>query len=349
MAGFTLFTVELVADSLFGPISVALDTAGPSPGRPALGFRLLDLPPSILEAPEDGKEVSEAVGNRFSFGGRGKALMIELPDAMLEACVEPIPLWLMVLVRDPERPTNVATLVASACVDLRAEVDRAAGYRRQGLCAPCPFQRCTFKMTAVRNTECVLQLECLLRIFAGSQQPPLGGEPLLEPAAVAVFAPGAILRSDDRSVGTSSLQSSAGREVIKQSCTAQTQTTVETDETSTPLLATAPTGSSGTSAPHLDRTAHIVAPNLPRKDGAVFPGEMCFGRMGAMPSDPARAEESPRPAASRALSEVSPSSSVLGPLPGDYASAAMGPPSVPPSLPLVAEMLRELRQIRSIS
>lgn len=346
MAGFTLFTVELIADSLLGPISAALASAGPNRGQPVLGLRLLDLPPSVLEAPEE-EEVADGPSGRFRFGGRGKALMIELPDAMLEARGGPMPLWLMLLVRDPERPSNVATLIASACVDIRTEVDRASSHGRQGACAPCPFQRCTFTMTAVRNAGCEIRLDCLLRIFAGVQQPPLGSETLLEPAAVAVFAPGASLGSGDRKTGGSSVSSLAEREDTKQSCAVQTQTDADVDETSKPSAAASPADVFGTSMPSPDRV-EVVCPTPPCKDGAFFPDEMRFGQV-AVPSELAREEERPHPVECRARSDVTASSSVLGPLSEKYSAVANGPPSVPPSLPLVAEMLRELWQIRSIS
>lgn len=344
MAGFTLFTVELIADRLLGPISAALASAGPSRGQPVLGLRLLDLQPSVLEPPAE-EEIADGPsgpsGGRFSFGGRGKALMIELPDAMLAARGEPMPLWLMLLVRDPDRPSNVATLIASACVDIRTEVDRASSHGRQGACAPCPFQRCTFTMTAVRNAGCKIRLECLLRIFAGVQQPPLGCETLLEPAAVAVFAPATSLGSGDSKTGGSgdskadgsSVGSSAEREEVKQSCAVQTQTDADVDENSKPT----PADILGTS---------MLTP--PCKDGALFLDEMRFGQV-TVPAEPAREEEGTHPVECRARSDVSASSSVVGPLSEKHVAGVNGPPSVPPSLPLVTEMLKELWQIRSIS
>merc|ERR1719198_239884 len=53
-----------------------------------------------------------------------------------------------------------------------------------GASSPCPFKRCSFSMTPVRDSGCALTVECYVRLYAGSQRPVTGGELLLEPSAI---------------------------------------------------------------------------------------------------------------------------------------------------------------------
>lgn len=201
-----LFTLELIADSLRGPVSLLSSLAaargterrpaGESNIRPALGLRLLDLPHVLLE-PLDGEVcygTADTAGGKCQiiFGGKGKALTFELLDDSEEI----LPLWLMALVRchqqvgreegtPPGAPAAaVAVLIASACVDLRAEVQRAREVHRHGSIGSA-FRRCTFRMTAVQNLGGALCLDCYFRVYAGEHRPLAGGELLLEPSVLA--------------------------------------------------------------------------------------------------------------------------------------------------------------------
>lgn len=189
-----LYTLELLADTLCGSAgAIASDVvednqsdirSKSSSSRPALGLRLLDLPPAVLEAPT-GQAFGTLRSSRVSFRGKGKALVFELPELFLQQ-EEPVPLWLMALAMQPDSAS--AVLVASACVDLRQEVTRAAAVFKQcsgTLATGNTFRRCSFRMTAVRDGNCDLTLDCFLRLYAGGHQPLTGNELLLQPVAVA--------------------------------------------------------------------------------------------------------------------------------------------------------------------
>jgi len=215
--GGALFTLELIAESLWGPVllpaTAGIDSSRLSSAPPALGLRLLDLATELLEAPE-GEAYSPALSSRVSFGGRGKALVFELPDQFLheyKARDRPLPFWLLACAAvEPstagrsEATTTVASaaaaaktagtvLLASACVDLRQEVlhaQRVARLSSEHSNSPslCPFRRCGFQLTTVHGLGSALTLECFFRVYAGSHIPPTDAA-LLQPAAVAAAVP----------------------------------------------------------------------------------------------------------------------------------------------------------------
>jgi len=213
------FTVELIVEGIRGPdrflnaVLAAGDGAADSLGSaspsataaalaksritPALGLRILDLPHAVIEAPEGevyGTRIVKPGECHIAFGGRGKALMFEV----LEDSDAPLPLWLMALVKRPApdapfgdmqaqsgTPTAAAAsavLLASACVDLLAEVRACASRGARHSNAVCAFRRCSFQLVGVHDACCSVVLDCYFRVYAGSHQPLAGGELLLEPA-----------------------------------------------------------------------------------------------------------------------------------------------------------------------
>ncbi|CAJ1381565.1 unnamed protein product, partial [Effrenium voratum] len=119
-----VFTIELVVDHVKGAWRPR------SSERPGLALKLLDLAPQVVEAP-----------CLEELHGLGKALVFELPEALLQ---QVIPLWIMLLSLQPSADSaRTGALAASAGLDMRQEV--AAAVQREALSAPSPtFRRCSF-------------------------------------------------------------------------------------------------------------------------------------------------------------------------------------------------------------
>jgi len=313
-----LFTLELIAQSLKGSAGAALlnilkakSADDGSPGRPALGLRLLDLAPVLIEAPV-GEVYGSSAGSCVAFGGRGKALVFELPGPVHgHSNKEPLPLWLMVLSRQPD-PEAPSVLMASACVDFRGDMHAAA--TAGGASSPCPFKRCSFRMTPVKDAACALTLECYVRMYAGSQRPVTGGELLLEPSAI---LPGAHLPPQPPC------------------CTAETQT--ESPVSPAPAEASATQIAQETLQREEQRQLSEASNGYPAAStntGAFFPAEISVG---AARGDTTTSSAAATGTAQRTAEVTS--------LPG----ASPATPAVASSLPLVSKLVRELLQIRSIS
>jgi len=328
-----LLTVELVAESLQGSAGRAVSQKSPERQIPALGVRLLDLAPAVIEAP-DTEAFGASAESFVSFNGRGKALVVEMPIAASEAA-EPIPLWLLALALQPAGVTRSAVLLASACIDLRQEVLRAISVKG-GTSAPCTFRRCSFRMTPVRETSCNLQLDCFLRIYTGSHQPISGTELLLEPIAVAGAASprrGGLLQglgprqpeqstvetqTQPESIAASgTLEKQKQPKAVSASSTVETQTQPEAVEEVRPKVSTT--------------SALPSRPAVDRVDGVFFADELRV--------------QSAEPPQEQALD--GPASPEV-PKTGLEDCIARGPPDVPSSLPLVSELVRELYQIRAL-
>lgn len=325
----TVYTLELIADSLRGPASFLASVAAavglePEPGvaanqehtspsvlaakglvKPALGLRILDLPHVVLEAPEDevyataassccgevadGGEETELC---LSFGGRGKALMFEL----LEDSREPLPFWLMALAMCPDqaaacaagtdapRPVAAAVLLASACVDLQAEVSIVREGARSAEGGACAFRRCTFRMSAVRDTGCSLTLDCFFRIYTGTHRPLVGGELLLEPALVQPPQTPYVAHSSTpkKKMTKKKKQPTVGKVAARK--LEGEEATIGRGPASSPARATASVeeGSTLASGPlpgHSELRRSWRRPPAAARDaeGAFFPGEIVFG------------------------------------------------------------------------
>mmetsp|Transcript_117348 Transcript_117348/g.203915 ORF Transcript_117348/g.203915 Transcript_117348/m.203915 type:complete len:376 (-) Transcript_117348:54-1181(-) len=373
--GGALFTLELIADGLCGPLGslmaalakpaaaaaaggVSAADAALGIGRPALGLRLIDLAPVLIEAPVDAS-FGVSASSRVKFGGRGKALAFELPSMPGDnlqtgpPATSAMPLWLLALAKQPGTETSV--LLASACVDLRGEIARAAADRCSGEAAACPFRRCAFRMTAVRDAGCALTLECYLRVYAGEQRPVTGGELLLEPSAVSVGIFG------DHPVHEPPVR--------EQRC-AETQT----EEPECPEEA--PTAERSPSAQRGSAGATSAAGVTPIQEEVQRPRASQGGR-NAFFAEEITVQNPPGRGARRASAEVrsvaraaevrtglgrtadtvhatSPNVAVAGaPLDddghgADRIQASPASPEVSSSLPLVSELVRELFQIREI-
>lgn len=194
MSDGSTFRVELLVSFLRGPVgkdlsgsTAALSGATGAADRPALGLRLLDLPPVVVLAPEGETFAPTLTESEVRFNGRGKALVFRLPRNFLQRRKgpgDPLPLWLLALAVENEG-SAAAVLLASTCVDLRCEVLRAAASaHRSGFAGPRPFRRAVLALTAVHDESCSLELDCYLRVCADDNQPSEAGPVLLEPAAV---------------------------------------------------------------------------------------------------------------------------------------------------------------------
>jgi len=236
--GGALFTLELIAECLRGPVLLpagsGIDSSKLSSALPTLGLRLLDLPLELLEAPE-GEAYNPVVSSCICFGGCGKALVFELPDQLLheyESRGRPLA---FAAIRtstagrsEGAAKTAGAVLLASACVDLRKEVLHAQQVARLSSedgsnASLCPFRRCGFQLTAVHGPGSALALECLFRVYAGSHIP-MTGAAVVQPAAVAAAVPVSPVmpissaRMKDCSVGSSgsSMEGSPQRDAATQ-------------------------------------------------------------------------------------------------------------------------------------
>lgn len=317
--GGALFTLELIAQAVKGSAGASLlsmlqaqpeGSGTASSLRPALGLRLLDLPPVVIDAPE-AEGYGTSSGSRVAFAGRGKALVFEFPDLVDSQLSKPLPLWLMALARktDPDSPS---VLMASACVDFRDDLMHAAAQAKHlggkaGVSSPCPFKRCSFRMTPVRDAGCALTVECYVRLYAGSQRPVTGGELLLEPSAVLPEAPRSVLTH----------------------CVAETQTEppeqppVEEDPAQKKAIEVAPSPKASRRSPSPKASR---SPLSQTSSGTFFPAEIRVGNI-------SRDKQTNGAAAGlRTSREASPSS-----------------PKVTSSLPLVSELVRELWQIKEIN
>lgn len=339
-----LFTLELIADCLWGPSGSCSQEPEEEPLQPALGIRVLDLPCFSIDAPE-GEDFEDEEDSCISFASRGKALVFELPEALIESGT-PLPLWLMLLAK---RGASVAaTLLASACIDLRSEVLKAMQHERRGaLAGPVAFRSCSFRMSPVIDQGCRVTLNCFVRLYAGAHQPLSGGELLLEPAAML-------------SVDTAGPQ----RPTSTKRCSAETQT--EAPPALAPALEKPPLESPGEgTASEAKKIAagdlRLTAERRPRtplppppadpgsseemsramkKLGAFFPEEICLG--GELPGTSTILTTSAELGGVLTTELTAPST-----LP--ELTKAPGEVTVSSSLPLVSELLRELWQIRSVT
>lgn len=379
--GGALFTLELIADGLCGPLGSLMATlAAPAAtsatsslsaastalgiGRPALGLRFLDLAPVLIDAPE-GSSFGSATRSRVKFEGRGKALAFELPDmANGTAHNSPMPLWLLALAKQPGTESS-AVLLASACIDLRGEIARAASDRCAGEAAACPFRRCAFRMTAVRDAGCALTLECYLRVYAGEQRPVTGGELLLEPSAVS----GGIFGSVDHAAPeqccaatqTEDVDSPEGASAEAHSRNPEEQapqgkSPLPLDVSATSAAGATPDQEGQSNAPLLQRSAH-----RPGGRDAFFadeilvhhpPGDRKTNAAAQSRASGHTARINTASPTAHASSSRSPTASQVGAArlddddPGT--GGTQGSPAVSSSLPLVSELVRELFQIREI-
>lgn len=318
-----LFTLEVIVQCLRGSAGAGLlelrnaHTAEGPPLtlKPALGLRLLDLTPVVVDALDD-ETYGTSQNHSIAFGGRGKALVFELATASLRQASQPLPLWLMALARkgDADGP---AILMASACIDFRGDVVHAATH----MAAPSPFKRCAFRMSPVRDGSCTMTLECYVRLYAGAQRPVMGGELLLEPSAV---------------------QPSTAAPTPALGCAVATQTDAEADAGPGRPASKSESTFNSTALESSENTGRETAKLQPisgREDadtesGAYFPASITVGNCtgDAMRSPP----NLPRaPAAGGVAAPVPP--------------VSPGTPEVSSSLPLVSELVRELWQIKSIS
>eukprot|EP00933_Yihiella_yeosuensis_P036104 TRINITY_DN29802_c0_g1_i1.p1 TRINITY_DN29802_c0_g1~~TRINITY_DN29802_c0_g1_i1.p1 ORF type:complete len:340 (-),score=71.00 TRINITY_DN29802_c0_g1_i1:19-1038(-) len=327
------FTLELIAEALHGSAGTAFARQ-----TPAIGLRLLDLSPAVIEA-QDGQAFGTSQSSRVSFRGRGKALVFELPEAMLlEESQQPLPLWLMALAKESKvsEVPGSAVLLASACVDLRQEVEWALASLKKGVrSAPInSFRRCSFRMTAVRDASCSLRLDCFLRLYAGSPQPLTGNE-LLETITVASAA-----SFEDSGEGAWD-----GAAASKSCRTAETQTEV-------PLAVEAAISSAAQVLPPAAVPPPVIpTPGVPaqrqtfkapiKRGGTQAVEDAFFANEIHLKSAP---DERPD-AVGKTVSNEVPPPPPQEPWPSQSGLAA----DAPSSLPLVSELLRELWQIRGMT
>lgn len=169
-----VLTFELVVQKLEGEALRRWNGSGRPGIIPMLAFRFMDLAPILLEA--------TTVDGQIDFR-KGKALVFDLPE---ELHVTQLPLWILLLLPEPEQKTadRCATLLASTCLDLRHEVAEAMHRHSDTMSFQTVpfFRRCSFGMTSVAEEQS-LQLTCFLRLYCGRYQPITGGELLLEPIA----------------------------------------------------------------------------------------------------------------------------------------------------------------------
>jgi len=321
----------------------------------------------------------------ISFGGRGKALIFELPEKDVVDTAA-LPLWLMALVRQPPSATDAlapaegaaasaqgstAVLFASACVDLREQVRVAAASARcssndcggGAAASPVAFRRCSFRMTAVRDADCSLELDCYLRVYAGSHRELSGGELLLETSTMLPFAgPPAVVRDgqDDAEVYCGADSSRQGNRILPRASSLSSRAGSSERGGSLEVLNAAP----ATLPPPSARAAQPSAtrPSWPGPGGCAlgggtgvgdtfFPGEIRLAgtaparHTANAPAADATAAAAHAPAVAAALAgaqigdqEAQPTAAQLAALPPDVVS----------TLPLVSQLLREMRQIRSV-
>jgi len=381
--GGVLFTLELIADSLQGPVLLPPTALASAP--PILGVRLMDLAPEFLDAPE-GETYSPAVSSCVSFGGRGKALVFELADQLLhdhEACGRPLPLWLLALaaIRPSTARRSEATraasataaaatkaaggsvLVASACVDLRQEVLHAQEAARRSSehtsnPSASPFRRCGFKFTAVHGPSSELTLSCFFRVYEG-RHIPMTGTALLQPAAVAAALPVAPVMPSSGAQAQDCSVSSRG--ASKQGPSQQWQQQQQRDAvTQTELTAQVHAAAATALAAMVLEGTHRSCHSQTTAEGpqqAQLPSQS--GRGTAFFADEIRVHGGEVPAHvdasatvvqchSAAFADTLPSASEAADptTPSPYSGR---PPEVSPSLTLVSELVRELWQIRSIN
>jgi len=362
--GASLFTLELIADALCGSagnLAAAMLTSAPVPTQqgapglrltgaaapcPSLGLRLLDLAPALVDA-LDGEVFRSAPESRIAFGGRGKALVFELPESSVWRCDKgehgvlqtPMPLLLMALARPPEAGA-AAVLLASACVDLRQEVMHAAlDGHGGGASACCPFKRLAFQMTSARDASCTLTLRCFLRLYAGGGRPISGGELLLEPNAVAPAPLPAPLPAE--------LGGVAGE---RRSVETQTETLHESDakrhESEPTSAATEHMHSRSRHQSHRHAAGDCFSNDVQSGDrcGVYFPSEIVMSCPETRNVGPMGGIATPECLSSLDLDTGNADSVAVcgGPAPGQT-------PDVASSLPLVSKLLRELWQVRSVT
>lgn len=403
--GVARFCLEIVADSLHldssihGAAAVALPAlAGAT--HPALGLRLLDLSTAVLEAPEGECYEALSASRSVYFGGRGKALVFELradmvqgDDSGLEATftasgAEPLPLWLMALAAPasalPPGSGGAAILLASACVDLRGEILRAASPKQSALggYAYVPFRKCSLQLTPVRDAHCAFTLDCYLRVYAGSQQQLSGGELLVEPRAVMrPKAPRPVASAETQTAAelerphearplvqpavsaATALAAEAASDVASNSrfgasCTAVAMADLVAACTGrTPLSGAAPAAPAAPERAPLRGGLRRSTRAACTSDDAVFPPALCLGPLSACPfachTGPFNAARSPAPLAPPAPPKASAPPTPATPLVPPNASAPDGDsrPAMARaacSLPLVSELLRELWQLRAV-
>eukprot|EP00928_Gymnodinium_smaydae_P055240 TRINITY_DN38834_c0_g1_i1.p1 TRINITY_DN38834_c0_g1~~TRINITY_DN38834_c0_g1_i1.p1 ORF type:complete len:399 (-),score=55.15 TRINITY_DN38834_c0_g1_i1:110-1219(-) len=362
--GYALFSVELVADRFSGPVGSAVTFSATEHGvRPALGLRLLDLTTAVLEA-QEGETYGRYADSQVRFGGRGKALSFKLPlptarehhSESPPLSLDPLPLWVMALARQTRgghiadgstSGASPAVLLASACVDLRAEVARAwpglFGQATSLAVAPTsgtPFRRCGLRLTPVSDGGCALTLECYLRVYAGSQRPLMGGELLLQPA---LLQPS---RASEQAALTPAAATSVETQTEEPSQPSQPVLGAEIGagdaRQQAPVTATLPVGSSSPAWADVGPRAELSTERgriQPRgvgpapKTGAYFADEITLRGSGCgLP-----------------LHGAMPASTAAAVAPEAAGRSCTAGPEVSGSLPLVAELLRELWQIRSVS
>lgn len=160
-----VLALEVVADHVTVQHAKSGATASANALLPALGIRFLDLPAVVIDAPNG--QCFPAAEGCIPFDGRGKALLFELPQTIVQESTHvPLPLWLTVLARPQHAVSSEqAFLVGTACLDMRAQALCAAVGRPSTLDSPVPYQSCAVGMTSARGIRDALQLQCRLRLF----------------------------------------------------------------------------------------------------------------------------------------------------------------------------------------
>lgn len=163
---------------------------------PALALCLLDYAPSIMFA-VGGEEYPSSGEGCVRFGGCGKALLFELSWGELRSKAACVPLWLCAIAvdgsSDEERTTGAAVVVASCCLDLGAEIARAAA---AGPGTAGAFAQASAKLATSAGEE-QATLEYAVRVSCIREGAPASAEtvpcakaspPFTEPLAVALDA-----------------------------------------------------------------------------------------------------------------------------------------------------------------
>lgn len=357
-----VFALEVVVDHVTVQHAQSTSNASSNDLRPALGIRFLDLPAVVIDAP-DGQGFPIAEGH-IPFHGRGKALLFELPQTVVETNSHvPLPLWLTTLARPKHavRPEQ-AFLVASACLDMRKEAASAAVGRPSTLDSPVPYRACNISMTSARGVSGALGLQCRLRIFQVYHDHQMRngispGETRLEHQAVieSVQHPAALKTTSavDGSVAAVGNSASAVSVAVQANCMESVST--QTDE----QPAYAAPSSSGcnleTTKPVADTWADLAAAGGEQQSPSLhLPGEVRIGRV----NFPKEIHVLPLAMGGHALPLEVGANAMSQPsvAPGKY---AMPQPGVAPassavskvasresSLPLIAKLTQELCQLQ---
>eukprot|EP00403_Amphidinium_massartii_P017795 CAMPEP_0178413992 /NCGR_PEP_ID=MMETSP0689_2-20121128/22809_1 /TAXON_ID=160604 /ORGANISM="Amphidinium massartii, Strain CS-259" /LENGTH=323 /DNA_ID=CAMNT_0020035273 /DNA_START=164 /DNA_END=1131 /DNA_ORIENTATION=- len=222
---------------------------------------------------------------------------------------KPVLLWIMALGKVPGAKQE-KVLCASACLDVTEEVQGESKPSGRG------FQRCTLRMTPAPDIQGTWSLDCYVRLYPGSPQSVQGHELLLQASSVKAVS---LQPQGQAAMRTQSTQTD--RPESREEATSSSRSTAQTQ-----LMWPRP---------------------LPRQQGRIrdadtfFPEELAVRKSGSSLAGASRAYQEQE----RSLGEQARGGEHIA----DRAKENATAPDVAPALPLVAELLRELYQIRSIT